>query len=389
MINYYSELNLDMSLSDDELEKEIKVLQKKWMNRSNSANQDKRHEAEKKIQLLSEAKEILTNYEKKQQYNLQLKKHNTDSSLNTNSGPQESTAQLSEEEFKQKKSAILKLLNLKDYPTAITHGQQLTSLAPGNKDSWYLYGLTNRLFGNYDLAISHFNKALELDPTHGLSYLQLGHVYNTINQKKQAFSYYDRALKLNPNSIDCHRNMGVLLRDNGEYDEAFEHFTKLFELDPSEDSKQYMADIYFCKGRSVLYSDENNYYYYEEDKITYFIEMLTKSKEYSDDPFYDNEIQRATKASAKTYDWSKITLLTLPLFVIGGSEFLAFILLCAIIYFSIRPRWEINRRKNHGINMPFDTFAGFYTKSIGFFLVFMFSIIVAFIGISINTNDWT
>ena len=66
MINYYKELELNQSLSVDELKKELITIQRKWMKRaSNAPELEKRSYAEKMVKLVEEAQKILTNKDKK------------------------------------------------------------------------------------------------------------------------------------------------------------------------------------------------------------------------------------------------------------------------------------------------------------------------------------
>lgn len=64
-VNYYTELELDRNLSNDELGKELKAIIRKWRNRTTAPDQDVRHRAEKMMEIAEEAKGILTDQTKK------------------------------------------------------------------------------------------------------------------------------------------------------------------------------------------------------------------------------------------------------------------------------------------------------------------------------------
>jgi len=59
VVNYYDELQLNPDLSEDELKKSLYELERKWLGRQNAPNVNRRHEAEKKLLLIADAKKTL------------------------------------------------------------------------------------------------------------------------------------------------------------------------------------------------------------------------------------------------------------------------------------------------------------------------------------------
>lgn len=71
-VNYYMELAIDRYLSAEELDKQLKVILRKWRNRTNAPDQEIRHKAEKMMELTEEAMNILTDPDRKMVYDKKL-----------------------------------------------------------------------------------------------------------------------------------------------------------------------------------------------------------------------------------------------------------------------------------------------------------------------------
>lgn len=72
MINYYLELELNSALSTEELDQALKKLSMKWRQRVNAPSLEARQEAERKVQMINEARAILLDAQKRAQYDDQL-----------------------------------------------------------------------------------------------------------------------------------------------------------------------------------------------------------------------------------------------------------------------------------------------------------------------------
>ncbi len=72
MINYYVELELNSASNSAELDVALKKLSMKWRQRMNAPSLDARQEAERKVQMINEARSILLDELKRAQYDDQL-----------------------------------------------------------------------------------------------------------------------------------------------------------------------------------------------------------------------------------------------------------------------------------------------------------------------------
>lgn len=380
MINYYQELQIDDSLDKLELEKDIIKKQKKWLNRTNSSDLEKRNEAQRMLQVIEDAKNTLLDENLRNAYDNQLV---TNRNNEGNSNSLEEVIVFSNEKINQ-------LIQNGQTPQAIAEARNLTDIAPNDYRSWKYLAHAHREFGNEEIAKINYIKALELNPTDLFSYLELGYIHKVLKDYNHAINYFKQALTIKENNQDSLRELGVLYRNLNNYDLASEYLKILNELYPTEENKDLLADTYFLKAESFMPTDSNRerYYFFEEEKITEFINLVEKANTIYPTPEYEEKIKEARKALKKTYDWGKITLLTLPFFFIYASEFLSFVLFGVILYFSIRPRWIIQRRDTFGITTTFDTIASVYTKTVGYLIIIVIALIGGIFGAAIDTTRY-
>jgi tetratricopeptide (TPR) repeat protein len=64
-----------------------------------------------------------------------------------------------------------------DYPTAVTHLQNVLAATPDNADALNLMGFSERKMGKMDESLAYYNKALALNPNHLGANEYLGELY--------------------------------------------------------------------------------------------------------------------------------------------------------------------------------------------------------------------
>ena len=74
-VNLYEQLELNPSLSCQEMETELKKLRKKWKNRQNAPTLEARQEAELKCKLIEDALEKLTDENKRAAYDYEVRQN--------------------------------------------------------------------------------------------------------------------------------------------------------------------------------------------------------------------------------------------------------------------------------------------------------------------------
>lgn len=164
-VNLYEQLEINPSLSCQEMETELKKLRKKWKSRQNAPTLEARQEAELKCKLIEEALDKLTDENKRAAYDFEVRQNK---SRNTETRPTpekekksktldyddvDSILEICYQLVEEEKCNELQRLTL----NAIQHGVR-------NAAIFFYYGLTCSLQENYAEAEKAYKLALELDP---------------------------------------------------------------------------------------------------------------------------------------------------------------------------------------------------------------------------------
>lgn len=377
MLDYYAELELDSEWSMEELQSGLVKTQKKWLNRTNSSDLEKRTIAEKKLQVIEEAKATLLNEETRIAY---------DESLLLNEAPSnEVEPSIQEVDIQAWVKKINEFIRNEQFALAISQGKQWVELTPHDPTAWRFFAFSHEAFGNTEQAIEYYLYSLELDPEGYEVYADLGLIYVQLNDYQNAERYFKQSHQLEPDYKVALNGLRYVNQQFGNHDVALQYMERLAEIDPSQENNENLAEAYYLKAISIMPSNESNtYFFFEDEKIREYIALTEKAQSLHPTEEYATQLKKAEKALQKSFDWTKITLLTIPLFMMDSNRFLAIILLGVILYFSIRPRWITDRRNTVGIDMKFDRIANIYTKTIGAFILKIVSRIVGIVGISID-----
>ena len=73
MENYYRELNIAPTATEEEIKKAILRERRLWSNRTNAPDLERKQEAERKVALLANAEQVLLDPARKQQYDHALR----------------------------------------------------------------------------------------------------------------------------------------------------------------------------------------------------------------------------------------------------------------------------------------------------------------------------
>lgn len=116
---------------------------------------------------------------------------------------------------------------------AIHHGQQATSLAPQDAESFYNLGIALADSGKLEEAVQAYNKALSNKPDYGLAANNLGSAMEKLGNEESAVQAYRKAIEINPAHTEAQNNLGAVLSARGELDEAKACFSAAIEANPS------------------------------------------------------------------------------------------------------------------------------------------------------------
>ncbi len=172
-VNLYEQLELNPSLSCQEIETELKKLRKKWKSRQNAPTLEVRQEAEIKCKLIEEALVKLTDENKRASYDYEVRQNKNRQKQTTSKSDkkQEQTKPLDYDDvdsileicrqlISEDNGSELQRLTL----NAINHGIQ-------NDLIYFYFGITCDAQENYSEAEKAYKLALELSP-HNETYTQ-------------------------------------------------------------------------------------------------------------------------------------------------------------------------------------------------------------------------
>lgn len=156
MDNYYLLLQIDPDLSHEDLVKEFNLTQKKWLNRQNAPNLDKRQEAEKMLSILAQAEKILLNETSRRTYDLEIIKLH-----NSRRDQVEKQSQVPNR-VNERIFHVMELISQKQYASALQLARSATEIDPSNPDTWATLSLVYYKAGKKEEAISDYRRALKL-----------------------------------------------------------------------------------------------------------------------------------------------------------------------------------------------------------------------------------
>lgn len=167
-VNLYEQLELNPSLSCQEMETELKKMRKKWKSRQNAPTLEVRQEAELKCKLIEEALEKLTDENKRATYDYEVRQ-NRSRKTETRPTPDKEKEKAKTLDYDDVDSILETCHQLAAEENcnelqrftlnAIRHGIQ-------NDVIYFYYGLTCSLQENYSEAEKAYKLALELAPHH-------------------------------------------------------------------------------------------------------------------------------------------------------------------------------------------------------------------------------
>lgn len=357
--NYYEELNLNTNASNDEILKDLSLQKRKWIQRQNASDLEKRQLAEKKVEFIDEAILIFSDKAKRNEYDQRIKIAKT--GQNQNDFAQSSQTEMPvipDNNFSEEKITI-ELENLFDSGNDEVVVNRCTSYI----DKGYRFPIiykylaqSYRSLGQLNMALATLKNGINATEESFHPYFQrlLAEIYLCeIKDYQQAKEYLDEAIKLDPNNtFGIALNVLYLLLTKNEA-EAIEKVNSYLTLYPDDyNFRNSIAYAYIHYSDSFL-SITNKGISYWDNKNAYDSSLLWREKA--------NEIAKSSQTNealekTKLYAKSKfnkdnlfgIIALGIVSFILGQNDqilfcILGFAITGTIVYFSIKPTWEIDK----------------------------------------------
>lgn len=290
MENYYELLQVDSNIGADELKEKLIEAQRKWLGRTNAPDLKRRQEAERKIEILAAAEEILLDEAKRIEYNRMLDGSNSE--VNTNDQEQfDDTTKSTAQELIDEAWNLLEQERVAD---AIVVGKRVTENYGANAYGWAVLARAHYIWNEYDDAIYEYRKAIDIETNNDVFYYDLADVY--FDHPRLSFEerlnhvekLTQKALSIKPNERAYRFRMAVIARYRDNYDQAIDILRQLIEThgkDPSLGNE--LAYNYYYKCLTLLYAQESNgetyYSYISRESAEQGLILLREAKLYATD----------------------------------------------------------------------------------------------------------
>lgn len=345
MVNYYKVLGLDDSLNCEELSKELKQLQRKWIGRTNAPDLDRRQEAEKKVATIEEAQKILVDKDKRAEYDLSIRKAGPREEENREPSPDPGNSEDAIDLINQAWASM----NNKMYPDAIMQAREAIDIDPSNAEAWSVLGHAHNAWGNTDDAIYAFKEAIDKQLNEPSYYSDLGDIYLDLNRLDEAEEYANKAEIIDPINVNNRILLGNIAIRRGKDNEVIRIFKKLLEVQPDNDSfKRVIAGAYYNKGLEFCArTGKGNYYCVDRDNTKNMISYMEKAKDYYSNVEYDAKIAWGEEALKKKFYKPRWKWFIIPVLLLLGARGIEFfqmsLILGAMVYFNRIPQWRLTR----------------------------------------------
>jgi len=236
MVNYYAQLKVSPTASEEEIKKAINRELRVWSNRTNAPQMERRQEAEKMVKQLEEAERILLNAAQRKEYDLQLKTAPTEE-RQVDEAVLRDTADLVQEGWR--------LLIQGNIPDALFVATKATEKDASNPEAWALLGQAKYRWGDLEDAIYEYKRAVNLRPNEASYYFDLGCVYESAERWNDALLQFQRASQIDPATTMYRASIGILFIKNEKYKEGIDILERCVNEDPNNETfKWYLAIAY-------------------------------------------------------------------------------------------------------------------------------------------------
>ncbi|MDN4593516.1 tetratricopeptide repeat protein [Polycladomyces subterraneus] len=249
MENYYELFGIPREADKGGIRKRIHQELRKWSNRTNAPQMERRQEAERMVQLLEEAEEILLDPDKRAAYDRQL---TAASRLQTSVRREQAAA------FDVTRTGTGTVTPVE---TIISRGTELLEqnrvadtivlARQANPDAWALLAHAKLEWGEPEQAVEAFRRAIELKPNDGRYYYGLGQTYEQLNRWEEAVTQYRRTCKTDPDNHQYRVALGMALIRAERFDDGVALLEQCAQAEPDNPVYQeslaigYQAKAYY------------------------------------------------------------------------------------------------------------------------------------------------
>jgi curved DNA-binding protein CbpA len=223
MEDYYTVVGLDRTASTEEIDKKVREQLRMWQRRTTNADLSRRQEAERRVQLLGEARTTLLDAEKRRQYDRQLGPPRppdpptlTGTVTGTGTGDSDWL------------DRARRHLAANDYRRAAEAARQARNQPNPPVEVWGLLARASAGLGKLDDALYEAREAVSLAGESAQAHIDLAHVYEQRGEWRQAFDEYETASRLDPRAEAPEAGMARSLASSGDPTVAVDHLERRY-----------------------------------------------------------------------------------------------------------------------------------------------------------------
>lgn len=357
MDDYYAILSVDRTASADEITKKIRHEIGLWSKRaSNTSELSRRQEAERRVQLLDEAKATLLDEASRRVYDQRLAAApagTPDAATPDSSG--------AKDWLELARRALAK----NDYNSALYAAREARTAGLAAAEVWSVMSRANAGLGRLDDALYESQQAVLLDGANPDVHIDLGGVYEAREDWPNAYSAFEAAHRLIPAADGPRMAMAIVLGEDGKFVQAVGAMEALYN--DCQDREAVGAQLALLLARNaeampqVRRGDE--YYITSTAEISAMNQLLARARSVTNDPHaigVVQEVQRyVDQCAARPFNagrfvsdglfWVGVVfaVITLCLFVsvpVGGlfTALISAALIGAAVMRARPPVWKVN-----------------------------------------------
>lgn len=230
-VDYYEILEISETADNDEIEEALKTQRQRWRKRQSSPDLVARHQAEKRMAQIADARATLLNASSRREYDERRQAHRAQS-YQASDGAADQQATGVSDWAARARDAIAAF----DYSTANFAAREALQFQGGNDEMWYIRANSAMGLNDWREAEFSFNEAIRLNQTKPEYHFDLGCAYEALDDDEAALRKFRDAHSVdrkNPlyevASAESHLRLHLKGRDASHVTEAIQIMERVVE----------------------------------------------------------------------------------------------------------------------------------------------------------------
>lgn len=280
MDDLYAIVGVGRTDPPDAIDKKIKQELRTWQKRTNSPDLTKRQEAEKRVELLTQAREILTDDAKRAAYTRQL-----DAYLASGAAQQQLTPQAPGAGGNWLEQART-YLGRGDYNSVVYAAREARNTLGASAEVWSLLARGNAGLGNLRDALYEAQQAATLDQNNPEHRFDLATIYEDLEQWDQALATYQQVNQMTGGSEEADLGIASVYSAVGRYDQAIPVLERVHQQGSDKPMAAfYLADVLLAHAETIpVAQSEDSYSVTSPQEVAQMREVVQRVKAISDHP---------------------------------------------------------------------------------------------------------